>query len=173
MLMTEIDIVSSLKSSKIHFIINPLFWETFDEAIRDELHNTSVWEETKFLAEDGDINPGMNTLPNDSGGIYLFVAKPDIIPNTHSYLMYVGRARCTGSQNLRKRCQEYLKEQSRPKVKRMSEGWGQYLYIRYLPLTDNTLIDLIEAEIINKILPPFNDAIPNKQVRDAVKAFSV
>ncbi|AFV03482.1 hypothetical protein UNSWDHB_322 [Dehalobacter sp. UNSWDHB] len=55
----------------------------------------------------------------------------------------------------------------------MIEGWGQYLYVRYLPLTDNDLIDSIESEIINKVLPPFNDMIPDKQIRTAVKAFSV
>jgi GIY-YIG catalytic domain. len=115
----------------------------------------------------------MSDLPTNTGGIYLFVAKPNLIPNSHFYLLYVGRAHYTYNQNLRKRCKEYIKEQSRPKVKRMIEGWGQYLYVRYLPLTDNDLIDSIESEIINKVLPPFNDMIPDKQIRTAVKAFSV
>ena len=55
----------------------------------------------------------------------------------------------------------------------MLKGWGEYLYIRYLPLTDDLELEKIEAELINKILPPFNDKIPDKKIRDAVKAFSM
>ena len=52
----------------------------------------------------------------------------------------------------------------------MIDGWRKYLFIRYLPLTDNTCIDKIEAELINKILPPFNDQIPDQVIRNAVQA---
>ena len=171
--MAEIDIFTSLPTSKVHFIINPFLWDSFDATIKTELHSVPVWAESKFLTENGEINPEMNNIPSNSGGIYLFVAKPNLIPNTHSYLLYVGRAHFSSAQNLKKRCREYIKEKSRPKVKRMIDSWGQYLYVRYLPLTNNELIDSIEAEIINKIIPPFNDSIPDKQIRDAVKAFTV
>jgi len=172
--MNEIDIVdNSIPISKVEFILNPLFWNDFNDDIKNQLHSVPIWDEAKFLDDRGKINPEMSRLPNKAGGIYLFVAKPNLIPNTHSYLMYVGRAHCSNHQNLRKRCREYIKVQKRPKITRMINTWGQYLYVRYLPLTDNDLIDDLESEIISKILPPFNDSIPNKQIRNAVKAFSV
>jgi len=173
MQVREIDILNTLPTSKVHFILNPSLWDSFDDEIKVRLHETPIWNEAKFLDTNGSISGEMNCLPKDAGGIYLFVAKPNFIPNSHLYLMYVGRAHYTATQNIRKRCRGYINEQSRPKIKKMIEGWGKYLYIRYLPLTDNNLIDLIESEIINKILPPFNDAIPDKQIRDAVKAFSI
>lgn len=170
--MNETDILSTIPTSKIHFILNPSFWDSFDDKIKNTLHETPIWNESKFLDINGDLNSDMNHIPTDKGGIYIFIAKPNLLPNSHLYLMYVGRAHFTATQNIGKRCKEYIKEQSRPKIKRMIENWGKYLYIRYLPLTDNKLIDSIESEIINKVLPPFNDSIPNKQIQDAVKAFA-
>lgn len=62
--------------------------------------------------------------------------------------------------------------EKRPKIKRMIDSWGPYLYIRYLPLDDNSIIEALEKELINKILPPFNDFIPDVDIRNAIKAFS-
>lgn len=172
----EIDIIgNSIAESKIHFVLNTALWESFDASIKSTLHSISAWSEVKFLDENGNLNNSIMSLPNNAGGIYLFVAKPNLIPDSHYYLLYVGRAHSTATQNLRKRCREYIKElneNKRPKIHRMLSGWGEYLYIRYLPLNDNNEIDRIEAELINKILPPFNDQIPDKEIRDAVKAFS-
>lgn len=166
----EIDVCASVCSSRIHFILSPELWGCFDSALCTLINCT--WEEVKFLDSNEDMHPSMDNLPTNKGGIYAFVAKPNIIPNTHMYIMYIGRALNTPSQNLRKRCGEYYTEK-RPKIKRMIESWGQYLYIRYLPLDDNSTIEALEKELINKILPPFNDSIPDVDIRDAVKAFSV
>ena len=87
--------------------------------------------------------------------------------------MYVGRAHISTTQNLRKRCSQYPVEKKRPKIKRMIEQWGKYLYIRYLPLDNNATIDIVESELINKILPPFNDEIPDQKISAAVKAFTM
>ena len=35
----------------------------------------------------------------------------------------------------------------------------------------NDVIEKVEAELINSILPPFNSAIPNKEIRNVVNAF--
>ena len=170
----EIDVVSnSIITAKINFSLNAHFWDVFDPKVYQVLHSLKQWSEVKLLNDYGEKNFQMGTLPNDKGGIYIFVAKPDIVPNTHLYLLYIGRARSTRDQNLRKRCSEYIYENKRPKIGRMIQQWGKYLYIRYLPLDDNELIDKIEAELINRILPPFNDAIPDKEIRAAVQAFSI
>ena len=176
----EIDIIEcSVAKSKVSFMLNTVLWDSFDTTIKSILHSNSNWQEVKFLDENGALSSRINTVPNDAGGIYLFMAKPDIVHNSHGYLMYVGRSRKSASRNLRKRLREYYTEKrnisKRPKIYRMLNGWGEYLYIRYLPLynCDNSTIEKIEAELISKIIPPFNDEIPNKTIRNAVEAFSV
>ena len=168
--MEEIDVVNSLKGTRIHFWINPSFWDGFNEEIHALVDRD--WKEVKFLDDDLRRNPQTDTLPSNSGGIYIFIAKPNKIPETHLYLMYVGRAHFTNAQNLRKRCSEYINP-TRPKIKRLIEGWGKYLHIRYIPITGNDIIDRVEAELINKILPPFNDKIPDRTIRTAVSAFEI
>ena len=52
----------------------------------------------------------------------------------------------------------------------MKDMWKEYLYVRYLPLESNELIDKMEKELIKAILPPFNDQYPdvyNIPMRDA------
>lgn len=164
----RVDISCSVATTKIDVVLNPMLWDNFNGTLIPTV--TAEWKEVKFLNDSKQPHDDLATIPDNCGGIYAFIAKPGIIPNTHLYLMYIGRAQCTRSQNLKKRCNEYF-SQDRPKVKRMIETWGKYLYIRYLVLTDNDVIKKVEEELINSILPPFNDEIPNKTIRDAVKAF--
>jgi hypothetical protein len=173
--MEEIDVVrSTMSESKVNFILNTTLWDSFDDKLKQIIHSFGTWTEIKFLDNNGNNNPSLDTIPNDKGGVYIFITKPDILPaDIHLYLMYVGRALCTGKQNLRKRCKEYSTKQKRPKISRMIQQWGKYLYIRYLPLDDNSLISNMEAEIINKILPPFNDRIPDQEIQEAVEAFKI
>jgi len=172
--MEEIDVIYNIMSeSRIHFILNTALWDEFDDKIKNIIHSFGTWAEIKFLDKNGNYNPELDTIPNDKGGIYIFIAKTGILPaDTHLYLMYIGRAFCTETENLRKRCKKYSAKQDRPKISRMIQQWGKYLYIRYLPLDDNRMIDNIESELINKIIPPCNDKIPNKNIQRAVKAFN-
>lgn len=164
----EIDIFDNFSDYKIPFVINPKLWKRIDneliKCIREE------WNEVKFLDENRQLSSQLNNIPNDKGGLYIFIAKTDIIPASHIYIMYIGRAKITQSQNLRKRCKEYGNAK-RPKIKRMVQSWGEHLYIRYYPMIDNNKIDDLEKELINNIIPPFNDEIPDKETRDKVKAF--
>jgi hypothetical protein len=171
--MQEIDVVGTIPESIIRFMLNTAWWDSFNSYVRSIISQPQSWYEVKLLAPNGERNPLLGTIPKDKGGIYLFLAKPDILPESCLYLMYVGRAHMSATENLRKRCSQYPTEKKRPKIKRMVEQWGQYLYIRYLPLDDNGIIDKVEDELVNKILPPFNDKIPDKEIRDAVKAFNM
>jgi excinuclease UvrABC nuclease subunit len=171
--MQEIDVIGNVAESKIRFILNTTLWDSFDSTVLRIISQSQSWTEVKLLAPDGKRNLQLSTIPNDKGGIYLFLAKPNILPESHLYLMYVGRAHFSTTQSLRKRCSQYPAEKKRPKIRRMVEQWGQYLYIRYLPLEDNATIDLVEGELINKILPPFNDKIPDQKINAAVKAFAM
>ena len=44
------------------------------------------------------------------------------------------------------------------------------MYCSYIELDDNELIMQIETELINKLILPFNDKIPDKKIGFAVKA---
>jgi hypothetical protein len=164
-----IDMCQKIKNSKLTFVLNPdNAWDVFDDNFQDTVNTT--WQEVKFLDESCErLHASMEHLPNNTGGIYVFIAKPEIIPNTHLYILYVGRAFYTSSQNLRKRCSSYISD-DRPKIYSMVRSWGKYLYIRYLPLTDNNTIDRLESELINTIFPPCNDMYPNRVIRMAMKA---
>lgn len=170
-MIREIDLVeNSILQSKVNFIIDPQLWHSFDDGIKNVID--AEWQEVKFFTGDKEKNPEMDLIPSDKGGIYAFVIKPSIIPNVHMYLMYVGRAHISQQQNLKKRCMRYYND-CRPKIKRMIEYWWEYVYIEFLPLDDNTIIDNVEKELINKLIPPCNDEIPNQTIRNAVKAFSM
>ena len=170
----EIDIIEySVAKSNKQFILSTVLWDSFDDAIRSILHSNDKWQEVKFFDDNGGVSNEINMVPNDAGGIYIFVARPGILPCFHNYFMYIGKSR-----NLRRRLRDYYSEKKninkRPLIRQMLNGWGKYLHVLYLPLYgfENTVIEKIEAELINKILPPFNDQIPDKTIRDVVKMFS-
>lgn len=102
-------------------------------------------------------------MPNNCGGIYIFLIKPNVIPDVHLYLAYIGRAKKTNYQNLRKRVSEYACENERLKIVNMKRFWSPYLYVQYLPLPSETndCIAELEKELIKTVLPPFNDKYPD------------
>ena len=155
--MEEIDVIN-IAGSSIHFILNTTLWSSFDSDVMSAISHPKLWKEVKLLAPDGKRNPQLATIPNDKGGIYLLLIKPNILPESLLYLMYIGRAPV---------------EKKRPKIKRMIEQWGQYLYVRYFTINDNETIDVVESELIKKILPPCNDDIPDQKISAAVKAFKM
>jgi len=122
------------------------------------------------------LNHKVQTLHQNKGGVYFFYVKSNVLPGLTDYLMYIGRALKT--DNLRKRCKEYFQKYSRhdeerPKIMNLIEQWGKYLYIRYIELDNNTSIIEFESLLINSILPPFNDVIPDKIIRDARSSVSI
>lgn len=171
-MLQTIDMCSSdIQTRHVPFILNPAdVWNSFDSTLKTLIQEEEGWEEIKFLADDGSLNDEIGKIPNDYGGIYIFIAKPNIIPQAHQYIFYIGRAKCTDAQNLRKRCREYFLRRSRSKINSMITTWGKFLYIKYLPLIDNDIITRLESELILAIFPPFNDDYPNKQIKQAKKA---
>ncbi len=151
------------------FLINPTLWEDIEE-INVQIKIAS-FKEVKYVRDDlTHYDDDLNSLPNDKGGLYFFFIKHPIVPGLISYLVYIGRARKGTTQNLRKRCREYFydynnvnKDDRRTrKVRRMIKRWGKYLYLQYIELDDNEIIDSLESLLINNIRPPFNSQIPKK-----------
>lgn len=169
--MTEaIDMCQKIKDKRIYFVLNPdNVWDKFDNSLKTIVQ--AEWQEVKFLDDAGDkLHTDMSKLPNDCGGIYAFVLKPEIIPKAHIYILYIGRCKYTNYQNLRKRCCEYINDRDRSKIFTMIHLWGNYLYICYLPLKDNDTIVKLEAELIETIFPPCNDEYPKRVTRMAMRA---
>jgi hypothetical protein len=159
---------------QIEFKICPTLW--VDGDFIEKIITTKDIKEIKYLNDSGtSFCEDIQTLPQN-GGIYFFVIKSITLPQLANYLVYIGRAQKTENQNLRIRCkkywQNYSRDDERPKIARMIKQYGQYLYLRYIDLgKDNDLIIDLEAKLINNLLPPFNDEIPSKKIREAVKAF--
>jgi hypothetical protein len=159
----------------VTFYHMPSRWQAID--LTDFAINPADWsEEIKFLAPNElDVSDEMKSLPENCGGIYIFFIKGMILPYFETYLAYIGRAQFTNAQNLKKRCNsyyyEFFKENRRPKIARMIEKWGNYLYLRYYRSIENDFIKRVEEKFINGILPPFNDEIPEITINEPEPAF--
>ena len=134
------------------------------------------WQSIKYLNADGeDFNVEIENVPNNTGGLYLFYVKSSIISGITEYPFYIGRAQFTEHQNLRKRVKEYFQKYSRsderPKITRMFKYWSKELYLAYFTLGNNENIVELEKQLINYLLLPMNDEIPDQQIKQAIKAF--
>jgi len=117
----------------------------------------------------------MSTIANNKGGIYFFYIRPGKISDDHQFLMYIGRARFTQHQSIKKRLRSYKNEIEsidRGKVHKLLKNWKDYVFIRYVELEDNDVIDSLEKNLIISLLPPCNSAIPDQEIQQCVSAFS-
>ena len=160
--MNIVDMCMHHKKYELKFELDSEKWRSFNPEIKDIVHHN--WFSAKFLNENGDaLNEEINSIPDDKGGIYLFLLKPEVVPQTHLYILYIGRARRREGYSLRKRCRTYFTD-TRPKIAYMREIWGKDLFIKYLPLNDDTIIEKVERELLRVIIPPCNTQIPDYDV---------
>lgn len=164
-----------IKQHEVNYLLYPILWNDFD--FTTLLKVNPIWkDEIKFLNDVGDdISDEMKALPDDKGGIYIFIIRCSVLPTISDYLAYIGRAQLSDSHSLKVRCRKYFYEyvgvDGRPKITRMIGQWGKDLYLKYAELDDNDDTVKLEAQLINAILPPFNDEIPDKTIKQAVNAF--
>ena len=86
-------------------------------------------------------------------GIYSLVVQPRIAGHTAcSYLMYVGQ-----TENLRRRFNQYLTTERRPKLVRLLEKYRGYIQFFYSGI-DETELDDMEEQLFNAFLPPCNSS---------------
>lgn len=134
------------------------------------------WTKIKYLNANADaLEPSVENIPDDKGGLYLFYVKCEVIPGITEYPLYIGRAQFTQNQNLKKRVKEYFqlfsKDNERPKITRMFKYWANDLYLAYTTLEENEEIKDLEKHLINSLLLPMNTEIPDVEVKQAIKAF--
>lgn len=174
MLNSAFDLAEETRLRTIEFRLNPTLWSRYDLS-RVDL-NFQNWKTIKYLDASGsDFHPDIETVPADTGGLYLFSIVCPVIKGVTEYPAYIGRAQMTEGQNLRKRCREYFtkfsREDERPLITKLFKYWAANLYFSYLALQENATIIDYEKRLINSLLLPFNTEIPEKEIRDAVSAF--
>lgn len=134
------------------------------------------WIKIKYLNSTADaLDLDVENVPNNSGGLYMFYVKCEIISGITEFPLYVGRAQYTEHQNLRKRVKEYFqkyaKNNERPKITTMFTYWASELYLAYFPLVENDGINELEKQLINSLLLPMNTKIPDTEISQAINAF--
>jgi hypothetical protein len=111
-------------------------------------------------------------VPNDKGGVYTFVVKPDIANHPScSYLLYVGK---TQRQTLRKRFLQYFSERDRnkgrPLIQKMLTLWKDHIWFCFAPIDDRGIIHNVEEALIGAYVPPMNNEFP-ADIRPAMGAW--
>ena len=161
--------VNSSDQTRIYeckYFHDPTRWKEAPLEIQAAVRGLPWSDYIKYLDDEGRVSKDLDILPNNAGGLYLFFIQGTTLPFSEKYLAYVGRAKYTDDENIRKRVKRYLWEsnqkQCRPKIARLFRLWKDYLYIRFCSTTDNDLITAGESVLINAILPPFNSDLPEK-----------
>lgn len=168
------DLGEAIELRKVAYKLHGGLWEKFN--LPDYDLKFDNWTKTKYLNNDADdFDEGINNVPNNQGGLYMFYVKCKIITGITEYPLYVGRAQITDHQNLRKRVKEYFNkyryERERPRITRMFKYWKKELHLAYYPLDDNEDVVKIEKQFINSLLLPMNTEIPDVEIKQATKAF--
>lgn len=174
MIASAFDLGENLNNQSVSYYLHKPLWDRFNFTKIDI--SFANWNTIKYLNTNADdFDTAINSIPNNCGGLYLFYIKCEILSGLTEFPFYIGRAQYTEGQNLRKRVKEYFQKYSRsnerPKITRMFKYWSSDLYLAYLPLDENNDIIDLEKQLINYLLFPMNDEIPDKEIKQAIKAF--
>lgn len=132
------------------FILCPMHWTGYPGI------TALTWNRVKFTESNASL------IPNDKTGVYSFVVDADVAQHPAcSYLLYIGKVK---DQNLRARYRQYLRAstawKSRPHIADMVEKWSDHLWFCYAEVSDTTVINQLEEDLITAFLPPENRSWP-------------
>lgn len=176
MLSTAFDLGEKLQNEHVSYYLHKPLWDRFTlNHFNLQFHN---WNTIKYLNDTGDgFSDDIESIPSDSGGLYMFYVRCNLISGITEFPFYIGRAQFTEHQNLRKRAKEYFQKyfmnNERPKITKMFRYWGKDLYLAYFRLDNNADVIELEKQLINYLLLPMNDEIPDTEIKQAVKAFPI
>jgi len=174
-LNSAFDLGEEIKLREVTYKLYPILWnQKIFSGVNLSLEN---WTSIKYLNDDANgFHGDIQTLPKDRGGLYMFSVRCPMIPGMTEFPVYIGRALLTKGQNLEKRCKEYFQKYAlsneRPKITRMFRYWSNDLHLSFISLDDNQEIADHEKYLINSLMLPFNDLIPDLEIRQAIKAFN-
>lgn len=162
----KIDVIQDLQPMTWPFCLSTELWENYERR-RSEIDLQKL-EKIKYF--DGEIlSSEINNLPNDKGGVYIYIIDNSVLSCSGSYIMYVGRARKTDTENLRKRAKshysQYVRHEENERLEKLFDNWKKYIYLLYLPIDGNDEIDLAEDELILALTPPCNKDYPAPKIR--------
>lgn len=167
---------SDLEAFQNRYIMSPELWEKFTLKGLKNVDFTK-WKSIKLMNTNGDaFSNSLDLIPTEYGGIYVYTINPEVLPACGSYIMYIGMATKTSSENLRYRVKSYQREigtnYTRERLHRLFLKWGKYIYVYFLPInSDKKNIMELESRLIGALIPPCNADIQAKSVKQAVKAF--
>ena len=83
----------AVKLHRVPLVLNPDGeWDKFPSHLKKLIEQP--WMGFKYFVDGTNrISPEISKVPNDCGGIYSFLIKPNVIPDIHLYLAYIGRAK--------------------------------------------------------------------------------
>lgn len=169
-------IESDLEAFRNTYTMSPELWAKFNI---DDLAGIdfSKWKRLKLI-EAGTFSKALSEIPSSYGGIYIYCIEPEIVPGVGCYIMYIGKATKTPSENLRARVSSYSKElggyYKRERLHRLFSKWGEYVYVHYLAIdASGEIITALEDRLIGAFgKPPCNAEVRVKSVKEAVRAFT-
>jgi hypothetical protein len=158
--------VASLKNYQQSVILDPRQWRTFQNQAPLQ------WQSIKFE------QASLPSIP-DVRGIYMFVVQfqdhsvsPLRFP-LHGYIMYggiTGKEADTGT--LRKRFQNYLREQKRAKrvqIWSMLNKWKDDIYFHYSTVASQVNLGTLETALNDAVIPPIVTNDFSAEVREMVR----
>lgn len=171
----KIDVVQELHLMTWPFCLSTELWKKYEE--RKSMVDLAQIKKIKYFNENHDaLSDDVNQLPSDKGGIYLYVVENSVVPFSGSYIMYVGRARNTESESIKDRAKshyyKYMRHEENERLERLFDMWKSYIYLLYLPIEGNDMIDLVEDELIVALTPPCNKEYPSPIIRKKLSAFN-
>lgn len=158
------------------FYLIPELWQKFNTSDLCAV-DFSKWEMVKMMDDCGALSKDIKKIPTAHGGIYIYTIHPNVIPQCGGYIMYVGMASKTPSENLRSRVRSYQSQfgntYTRDRLHYLFDKWGKYVYVHYLPvMADKETILELETRLIGCLIPPCNADIRDAAVKKRVKAFA-
>jgi len=139
------------------FILYPKHWINYPN------RTPLTWERVKFTESN------KKNVPNNQFGVYSFVADSGVANHPAcSYLFYIGK---TGG-DFRTRYTSYLNEEKKQKPRdhiiRMKKRWPDHLWFYYAAVSDKSIVEQLEDELITAFLPPMNRDF-SAQVRNVMR----
>lgn len=171
--LRKIDVVQNLHEMTWAFCLSTELWEKIKE-LPPSIRLDQMRKVKYFASDNYSLAEEIEYLPEDKGGVYIYSIENDLVP-LGSYIMYVGRARKMEKHNLKVRAKshydQYRRHEENERLERVFDHWKPYVYISYLPIEGNDMIDLVEKQLILALTPPCNKEYPSPQIRRKLSAF--